>query len=303
MTGQESENEIPVPKPEEAADHLGALPAANLLHAPPVTRPLHNMAAFHIEDEANEATMRVPKLRTFDPEDAEGWFCQNEAIMILAGVKAQNTKWACVVASLEDKGTRLIAKKFLNTPVAGSQYADLKKCLIKHHVDKDPDWWKKFRNWKVGQRSPLESISELVSLGPRDHTERLCWIYKQMTLERVPVTMRDHLMAESWTDPDSPDQLGDKAESLSKQLKCADPAVAAVVESTDPKSVEAVKTKPRTAEKDKKQTGTKRKRSDFDEDMGLCMFHKKYGTKAYSCRMPDKCALASKTSPRPASSE
>ena len=31
--------------------------------------------------------------------------------MILAGVKAQATKWACVVASLEDKGSRLIAKK------------------------------------------------------------------------------------------------------------------------------------------------------------------------------------------------
>ncbi len=223
--------------------------------------------------------------------------------MILAGVKAQATKWACVVASLEDKGTRLIARKFLTAPVAGTQYADLKKCLIKHHVDKDPDWWKKFRNWKVGQRSPLESISELVSLGPRDHTERLCWIYKQMTLERVPVTMRDHLMAESWTDPDSPDQLGDKAESLSKQLKCADPAVASVAESPDHKSVEAVKNNSRPAGKDKKQTGTKRKRSDFDEDMGLCMFHKKYGTKAYSCRTPDKCALASKTSPRPASSD
>ena len=116
MTGQESENEIPVPQPDEEVNLLGALPAAS---------PLRTMAAFETEDEANEASMKVPKLRTFDPEDTEGWFCQNEAIMILAGVKAQATKWACVVASLEDKGSRLIAKKFLTAPVAGTQYADL----------------------------------------------------------------------------------------------------------------------------------------------------------------------------------
>ena len=150
MTGQDLENELPVPQPEEEQNPFEALLA---------TRDLHTMAAFETADEANEATMKVPRLRTFDPEDAEGWFCQNEAIMTLAGVKAQATKWACVVASLEDKGSRLIAKKFLKTPVTGSQYADLKKCLNKHYVDKDPDWWKKFRNWKVGQRSPLESIS------------------------------------------------------------------------------------------------------------------------------------------------
>ena len=105
----------------------------------------------------------------------------------------------------------------------------------------------------MGQRSPLESISELISLGPRDHTERLCWIYKQMTLERVPVTMRDHLMAETWTDPDSPDQLGDKAESLSKQLKCGDPTVASVEESPSHKSVDAVRNSSRPAGKDQKQ--------------------------------------------------
>ena len=109
MTGQEPENEIPVPQPDEEQNLFEALPAA---------RSLHTMAAFETADEANEASMKVPKLRTFDPEDTEGWFCQNEAIMILAGVKAQATKWACVVASLEDKGSRLIAKKFLKTPVA-----------------------------------------------------------------------------------------------------------------------------------------------------------------------------------------
>ena len=102
MTGQELENELPVLQPEEEQNLLEALPAA---------RGLHTMAAFETADEANEATMKVPRLRTFDPEDAEGWFCQNEAIMTLAGVKAQATKWACVVASLEDKGSRLIAKK------------------------------------------------------------------------------------------------------------------------------------------------------------------------------------------------
>ena len=101
MTGQELENELPVPQPEEEQNLFEALPAA---------RDSHTMAAFETADEANEATMKVPRLRTFDPEDAEGWFCQNEAIMTLAGVKAQATKWACVVASLEDKGSRLIAK-------------------------------------------------------------------------------------------------------------------------------------------------------------------------------------------------
>ena len=83
MTGQELENELPVPQPEEEQNLFEALPAA---------RDSHTMAAFETADEANEATMKVPRLRTFDPEDAEGWFCQNEAIMILAGVKAQATK-------------------------------------------------------------------------------------------------------------------------------------------------------------------------------------------------------------------
>ena len=125
-----------------------------------------------------------------------------------------------------------------------------------------------------------------------------------MTLERVPTTMRDHLMAESWTDPDSPDLLGEKAETLSKQLKCGDPAVASVEDSSAHKSVDAVRNNPRPAGKDQKQkSGDKKKRSDFDENMGLCMFHKMYGTKAYSCRVPDKCALASKTSPKPSSSD
>ncbi len=58
MTGQESENEIPAPKPEEEQ---------NLLEALPATRGLHTMATFETADEANEATMKVPRLRTFDP--------------------------------------------------------------------------------------------------------------------------------------------------------------------------------------------------------------------------------------------
>ena len=110
MTGQDLENELSVQQPEEEQNPFEVLAAA---------RDLHTMAAFETADEANEASMKVPKLRTFDPEDADGWFCRSEAIMTLAGIKSQASKWACVVASLEDRGSRLIAKKFLKSPVTG----------------------------------------------------------------------------------------------------------------------------------------------------------------------------------------
>ena len=73
-------------------------------------------------------------MKAFDPEEADGWFCQAEAIMDLAGVKSQATKWACVVTALEDKGSRLVASKNMKSPNPGTQYKDevLVKAICGH---------------------------------------------------------------------------------------------------------------------------------------------------------------------------
>ena len=62
-----------------------------------------------------------------------------------------------------------------------------------------------------------------------------------MFLERCPAEMREHLMIESWTDPDSPDNLSKKAEALTKQLKCKRPVVESVEKLSETQSVESVR--------------------------------------------------------------
>ena len=219
--------------------------------------------------------------------------------MDLAGIKSQATKWACVVTALEDKGSRLVASKCMKSPNPGTQYKDLKRCLSKQYVDTSPDWWRKFQQWQVGQRSPLESVTELVSLGPRDHKERLCWIYKQMFLERCPADMRGQIMTELWTDPDAPDSFTDKAEEVSKQLKCKALTVGSVEQSPE-KSVDSVKRDNRQSKNlgNKGQKSKTDKPGEFDEKSGLCYTHRTFGVKAYLCRRPQQCSLATKVTPK-----
>ena len=63
-------------------------------------------------------------------------------------------------------------------------------------------------------------------------------------------------MAEPWTDPDL---LGEKAETLFKQLKCGEPAVTAVEDNSANKNVDAVRSNPRPQEKTRSRSqGTTR---------------------------------------------
>ena len=134
--------------------------------------------------EENAVALKLPAFWTSQPAV---WFIQAEAQFTLRNITADDTKYAYLVAALDQTtATRLL--DILSNPPDNDKYKALKKRLTSTYGLSRRDRAAALLHvGDLGDRKPSELMDEMLSL-LGDHTP--CLLFEQLFLERMPTEIR-----------------------------------------------------------------------------------------------------------------
>ncbi len=219
------------------------------------------------------------------------WFNRLESQFRLANVTRSSTKFDHTVAYLPVHVSMSVAH-ILDTvdPAAADSYDRLKAALCKGFTRSR--WELAFELHSspgLGDRKPTELMRHLMTLIPDGDTPGT-W-FMALFLMRLPMDMRDHIVAKDFTDCQEMAEYVDKIHSGRKSK-----AVAAVA---DTPAVNAVDNRRKSASPKAGRNGTDRRRSPSRRNTNrsqtpgpardggdLCWYHASWGKKAQKCRSP-----------------
>ena len=145
--------------------------------------------------ETNAVSLKLP---TFWAAQPHVWFQQAEAQFTIRGVTADQTKYAYIVAALDqDTASRLI--DLLGAPPAEDKYGSLKARLLKTFgLSRRVRASRLLHMDDLGDRMPSALMDEMLALLDGHHP---CMLFEQLFLNRMPDPIRLQLADADFTDP------------------------------------------------------------------------------------------------------
>jgi hypothetical protein len=153
-----------------------------------------------------EATVTI-KLPSFWASQPQAWFIQAEAQFLLRNITQDNTKYAYVVAAL-DQHTAERLLDVLENPPAEEKYAALKKRLLgTYGLSRQQRASRLLSISGLGDRRPSELMDEMLAL-LGDH--RPCLLFEEIFRQQMPADIRMTLVSADFADPRAVAQAADE---------------------------------------------------------------------------------------------
>ena len=227
------------------------------------------------------------KLPNFWASQPRAWFIQSEAQFALRGITEDSTKYAYVVAALDQRTAERLLD-ILEDPPAKSKYQKLKDRLLSTFSLTQRQRASRLLGMSgLGDRRPTEMMDEMLAL-LGDH--KPCFLFEELFRQQLPAEVRMSLEYADFSDPRATAQLADRMLENRPQL-----SVASV---QPPEAVEAA-VRPDNA----MRKGGRAARPSRNDDP-CCYFHRKFGIRARRCSPPcsfrDQAQLCSPQGNEPA---
>ena len=211
--------------------------------------------------EANAVSLKLPIFWTSQPQV---WFQQAEAQFTIRNITVDNTKYAYVVAALDqDTASRLL--DLLRNPPVESRYNTIKARLIQTFSSSRRVRANRLLQMEeLGDRQPSALMDEMLSLLD-GHTP--CLLFEQIFLNKMPDAIRLQLTEADFAEPR---KVAEKADQL--WLSMGVPTAPAIHRASYPRPM-----KPKNFNSTKEPDSN---RTDW------CYYHNRFGAKARKCLKP-----------------
>jgi hypothetical protein len=229
-----------------------------------------------------EERVEAIKISEFWTHNPVGWFLQLEAQFgIRTTPVPAKTQFFHVISNLPSNILELCTA-VTSVPPTDNSFAAIKKLLLKKYQKSDLD--KGFQLLKFttrGELTPSESLAKVERMWSYDF-KKAVWL---RTLEPELRTLLTGDKSSTLL------QLADKADEILEQTSaCKDDPVATVAAVAAPASAQS---KPRTNNRRKDYSN-----EPIVDSTGMCYMHRKWGTKAFTCRGPP-CIMVGQTATKP----
>ena len=239
------------------------------------------------EEHLNRVAAKLPEFWTTDPPL---WFHHVESTFRTSRVVESRTKYDLVVQKLPQAVMTSVRSLVLGSIGSSSTpYEDLKaKLVASFTLTKWQRATKLIHHPGIGDLRPSNLMDSMLALLPDDDTPST--LFLALFLERLPVEMRDHLVAKEF---DSPSDMALHADKL-WDARRAQPAVDSAAALASPLAAAALS--PPRQDRDR---GRDRARSPSRDgrarrstpgpaagSSGPCFYHRQFGSAAVNCRPP-----------------
>jgi hypothetical protein len=225
---------------------------------------------------AHYVTKVAVKLPDFWFDDPDLWFIHAESAFRNAQVTQSRTKFDHVVQKLPQNIMVSVRGLILNSSSTSSTpYEDLKAKLVSSYtLSRWQRVSKVIHHPALGDRRPTALMDAMLALLPEDEVPGS--LFLGLFLERLPVEMRDHLVAKDFKNPSEMALHADKLWDARR------------AQSVDSSLLAAASTSPARARGRDRSDGSPVRRSQTPGPSGAgeCYFHKRFGNSANNCRPP-----------------
>ena len=215
------------------------------------------------------------KLPDFWTEDPDLWFMHAESAFRNSHITQSRTKFDHVIQKLPQ--AIMISVRSLvmaSNSSSSTPYEDLKAKLVSSYtLTRWQRVTKVIHHPALGDRRPTAMMDSMLALLPEDEVPGS--LFLGLFLERLPVEMRDHLVAQDFKNPS---ELALHADKLwdARRVQPVDSLLAAAFSPTSPsRSRGRGSTSP-----------VRRSQTPGPVNSGECYFHKRFGNAANNCRPP-----------------
>jgi len=223
------------------------------------------------------------KLPVFWLDDPEMWFSQAEAQFELSNVTRSRTKYQHVLVTLPPALIKNVRDVVRGIATSANPYADLKARLTESFA---PSKWRQassiIHHADVGDGRPSHLLDALVALLPEGEPQGV--IFQTLFLEKLPVDIRDHLMACKFETPRlmaaHADQLWDSRQSNQRVSSVS------AVRPSSPSRQQAAQRGGRDRRRRSPSAGRQAGRTSTPHPAGLCYYHGRFAEKAHRCEAP-----------------
>ena len=224
---------------------------------------------------AHYVTKVAVKLPDFWSDDPDLWFIHAESAFHNAQITQSRTKFDHVVQKLPQNIMVSVRGLILSSSATSSTpYEDLKEKLVASYtLSRWQRVSKVIHHPALGDRCPTALMDAMLALLPEDEVPGS--LFLGLFLERLPVDMRDHLVAKDFKNPSEMALHADKLWDACR-AQAVDPLLAAASMS------------PSRARGRERSDGSPVHRSQTPGPAGAgeCYFHKQFGNSANNCRPP-----------------
>jgi len=205
------------------------------------------------------------KLPTFWPNRAQVWFAQAEAQFVTRHVTQDATKYAYIVAALDqDTATRVL--DILQDPPDADKYKVLKDRLLQTFTLSESERAARLLNMPgLGDGKPSELMDKMLALMPTG--KQPDFLFREIFMQQLPSDVRSHLIQ---ADIENFRELAKAADKLCVGPESSINAVRRLPRQTTPTSSYRPKHAP----------------IDTSNTPGPCFYHRKFGNAARQCRPP-----------------
>ena len=221
--------------------------------------------------------IRLPDFWTDDPDL---WFLHAESTFQTANITVSRTKFNYIVQKLPQT-IMVSVRNLLTNTSSKTPYEDLKEKLVSSYT---LSRWQRvsrvIHHPGLGDRRPTALMDAMLALLPEDEVPGS--LFLGLFLERLPVEMRDHLVAGDFKNPSEmalhADRLWD-----ARRAQTTEPLMAAAAFTPSSPS--------RARDRDgNRSRGTasppRRSQTPGTTNSRECYFHKRFGSSADNCRPP-----------------
>ena len=214
------------------------------------------------------------KLPDFWTDDPDLWFLHAESAFRNSQVTQSQTKFDHVIQKLPQNIMVSVRGLIMNATSSSTPYEDLKAKLVSSYT---LTRWQRINKLihhpALGDRRPTALMDAMLALLPDDEVPGS--LFLGLFLERLPVEMRDHLVASEFKNPSEMALHADKLWDA-RRTQSSDPLLAAAATSPS---------RARTRERGS-SSPSRRTQTPGPSTSGECYFHKRFGSAANNCRPP-----------------
>jgi hypothetical protein len=222
---------------------------------------------------AQFVTKVAVKLPEFWTDDPDLWFLHAEASFRNSQVTQSRTKFDHVIQKLP-QAIMVSVRGLIMNSTSSTPYEDLKAKLVSSYT---LSRWQRVNKLihhpSLGDQRPTALMDAMLALLPDDEVPGS--LFLGLFLERLPVEMRDHLVAGDFK---TPSEMALHADKLwdTRRAQTADSFLTAAA--TSP-------TRSRTRSR-AEGSPARRNQTPGPSNSGECYFHKRFGSSANNCRPP-----------------
>ena len=218
------------------------------------------------------------KLPEFWTDDPDLWFLHAESAFRNSQITQSRTKFDHVIQKLPQKIMVSVRGLIMSSTASSSTpYEDLKAKLVSSYtLSRWQRVAKLIHHPGLGDSRPTALMDAMLALLPEDEVPGS--LFLGLFLERLPVEMRDHLVAKKF---ENPGEMALHADLLwdARRTQSTDPLLAAATSS--PASPSRARARERGS-----TSPNRRNQTPGPNNSGECYFHKRFGNSANNCRPP-----------------